>query len=67
MATFAIKTETEEDFFRRGRKLARAADCGEQLTESHVVSFEDPADAMPAHTMVILEYLHADDNSPAAK
>lgn len=46
MTKLTIKTGTEEDFFRRGRVLARAADRGEQLPDERIISFEDPADVM---------------------
>ncbi len=46
MKILTIKTGTEEDFFERGREIARVADCGEVPVESHVISFEDPADMM---------------------
>jgi len=44
MTKLTIKTGTEDDFFKRGRQLARAADRGEQLLDERIVSFEDPAD-----------------------
>ena len=46
MTTFTIKTGTEDDFFKRGRELARAADRGEPLPDERIISFEDPADVM---------------------
>lgn len=46
MTTLMIKTGTEEDFFKRGRRLAEAADSGERLPEERILSFEDPADMM---------------------
>ena len=46
MSTLTVKTGTEEDFFKRGRQLARTADRGEQLPNERIVSFEDPADLM---------------------
>ena len=46
MKQLTIKTGTEADFFSRGRELAKAADRGEMLLESHIISFEDPADMM---------------------
>ena len=46
MTTFTIKTGTEDDFFQRGRELARAADRGEPLPDERIISFEDPADVM---------------------
>ena len=46
MTKLTIKTGTEEDFFKRGRLLAKAADRGEQLPDERIISFEDPADVM---------------------
>lgn len=46
MKQLTIKTGTEEDFFNRGREVARMADQDEVLAESHVISFEDPAEMM---------------------
>ena len=46
MTKLTIKTGTEADFFRRGRKLAKAVDRGEQLPDERIISFEDPADVM---------------------
>ena len=46
MTKLTIKTGTEEDFFKRGRQLARAADRGEPIPEERIISFEDPADVM---------------------
>ena len=46
MNKLIIKTGTEEDFFRRGRQLARIADRGEPLPEERIISFEDTADIM---------------------
>lgn len=46
MKKLTIKTGTEEDFFKSGRKLARLADSGAPLPEEIVVSFEDPAEVL---------------------
>lgn len=46
MTKLIIKTGTEEDFFERGRRLARAADRGERLADERIISFEDPVDVM---------------------
>ena len=41
MTNLTIKTGTEDDFFKRGRQLGRAADRGERLPDERVISFED--------------------------
>ena len=46
MSALMIKTGTEDDFFRRGRELAQAADRGQALPEQSTISFEDPADVV---------------------
>lgn len=39
-----VKTETADDFFERGKSLARRLDKGEKLSLQRIVSFEDPED-----------------------
>ncbi len=46
MSKLTIKTGTEDDFFRRGRQLARSSDRGEALPSESTISFEDPADVV---------------------
>jgi predicted transcriptional regulator len=46
MSKLTIKTSTEDEFFQRGRQLARAADLGEVLPNESTISFEDPADVV---------------------
>ena len=46
MTKFILKTGTEQEFFERGRKIARAADRGEALPDERYISFEDPAELM---------------------
>jgi predicted transcriptional regulator len=46
MNKLIVRTATEEEFFKRGRKLAKLADLGEPLPEERVVSFEDPAEVL---------------------
>lgn len=46
MSKLTIKTSTEDEFFQRGRQLARAADLGEALPNESTISFEDPADVV---------------------
>ncbi|WP_145535770.1 MarR family transcriptional regulator [Yersinia thracica] len=42
MDKLVIKTATEDDFFKRGKKLATLADTGQTLPEEHTITFEDP-------------------------
>ncbi|MBZ0092949.1 MAG: MarR family transcriptional regulator [Sulfuricellaceae bacterium] len=46
MSKLIVKTGTEEDFFKRGRTLAKIADQGEPLPNEQIISFEDPADVL---------------------
>lgn len=66
MTKFTIKTGTEEDFFKRGGQLARAADRGEQLPDERIVSFEDPADLMKLITAARLTLFRAVKEMPGS-
>lgn len=66
MTKLTIKTGTEEDFFKRGRKLAQIADRGEQLPDERVVSFEDPADVMKLITTARLALFRAVRDMPGS-
>lgn len=39
-----VGISSRENFFKRGRVLAKKADKKEPLKPSHIISFEDPAD-----------------------
>lgn len=66
MTKLTIKTGTEEDFFKRGRKLAKAADRGEPLPDERIVSFEDPADLMKLITAARLALFRAIKEQPGS-
>ena len=66
MKQLTIKTGTVDDFFNRGREIARAADHGEALVESHVISFEDPADMMKLITEGRLALFRAVKDMPGS-
>jgi len=66
MTNLTIKTGTEEDFFKRGRQLARTADGGEPLPDEHVISFEDPADVMKLMTEARLALFRAVKDTPGS-
>lgn len=44
MSKTRIESSTEAEFFARGKRLARLVDRGETLAESHLVTFDDPAE-----------------------
>ena len=46
MKKVTVKVESPEDFFRRGKDIARRADRGEPLAEEMTLSFEDTADML---------------------
>lgn len=66
MTKLTVKTGTEEDFFKRGRQLAKAADRGEQLPDERIVSFEDPADLMKLITTARLALFRAVNEMPGS-
>src|SRR5436190_19907838 len=40
----SVKTETRENFFARGKHIAKMLDKGEKISSSRIISFEDPED-----------------------
>ncbi|QXP85665.1 HTH domain-containing protein [Methylococcus sp. Mc7] len=66
MKTLTIKTATEDDFFKRGRTLARFADNAEALPEEYVISFEDPADVLKLLSTARLALLKAIKEQPGS-
>ena len=66
MTKLTLKTGTEDDFFKRGRQLAKAADRGEPLPDERIVSFEDPADVMKLITTARLALFRAVKDRPGS-
>ena len=66
MTKLIIKTATEEDFFKRGRQLATAADRGEPFPDERIISFEDPADVMKLITTARLALFRAVKEMPGS-
>ena len=66
MSKLTIDTGTEEDFFKRGRQLAKAADRGEKLPDERIISFEDPADVMKLITAARLALFRAVKEMPGS-
>lgn len=66
MTKLIIKTGTEEDFFKRGRQLAQAADHGELLVDERILSFEDPAEVMKLVTVARLALFRAVKEMPGS-
>jgi predicted transcriptional regulator len=59
MKNVVIKTATEQDFFARGRRLAKVADAGKRLPRETVISFEEPADLLRVLTSARLDLFRA--------
>ena len=66
MSQFTITTSTEQAFFQRGRKLARAADEGESLAAERILSFEDPAEMMKLISAARLALFRAVRQAPGS-
>lgn len=66
MNKLTIKTGTEDDFFRRGRQLARAADRDQKFPEESVISFEDPAEVVKLITTARLALFRAVKELPGS-
>lgn len=66
MTKLTIKTGTEEEFFKRGRRLAKAADRGEPIPDERIISFEDPADVMKLITVTRLALFRAVKDMPGS-
>jgi hypothetical protein len=60
MTPFTIKTETTEEFFKRGRQWAKAADQGKRLPQVRGISFEDPVEMMQFMTATRLALFRAE-------
>ena len=66
MKSIALRTATEQEFFKRGRALAQRADAGQPLPEEHTVSFQEPAELLKLLTATRLELLWAIMDEPAS-
>ncbi len=59
MKRTTVRVGTAREFFARGRKYAQRARTGKRLPESHLVTFEDPADMMQILSPAKLKLLQA--------
>lgn len=66
MKNVTLKAGNEQDFFRRGRVLARLADAGQPLPEERTISFEDPADLLRLLTASRLDVLRSVKGEPGS-
>lgn len=46
MSELIVTTGSEEEFFRRGKEVARLADQGAAIPDERIIRFEDPADLL---------------------
>ncbi len=66
MKNVTLKAGSEQDFFRRGKALARLADAGLPMPEERTVSFEDPADLLRLLTASRLEVFRSVKGEPGS-
>ena len=66
MKNVTLKAGSAQDFFRRGRVLARLADAGQPMPEERTVSFEDPADLLRLLTASRLEVFRSVKGKPGS-
>ncbi|MCD2513357.1 hypothetical protein [Comamonas endophytica] len=59
MTQLKTQTGTEAEFFKRGRDIAKAADAGKAIPETHLLTFADPADMLAVSTPKRLELFKA--------
>ena len=61
---FTVKTESREDFFARGKHIAKLLDKGELIAPKRIISFEDPKDLIKFLTTAKLALLAAIRKAP---
>lgn len=66
MKNVTLKAGNEQDFFRRGKVLARLADAGQPMPEERTVSFEDPADLLRLLTASRLDVFRSVKGEPGS-
>lgn len=66
MKNITIKASTEQDFFNRGKSLARLADAGKPLPEEWTVSFEEPAELLRLLTVSRLDVFRSVKDQPGS-
>ena len=64
MSTLTLRTGSEEDFFKRGKKLARLTDAGKPIPQERVISFEEPAELLKLLTAAKLDLFRAIKEHP---
>ncbi len=66
MKNFILKAGNEQDFFQRGKALAKLVDAGKKLPEERTLSFEDPADLLRLLTVSRLDIFRSVKDAPGS-
>ncbi len=66
MRNINVNTGTTEEFFTRGREIARKVDRGEPLDPEYTLTFEDPADMFAVMSPARLDIFRAAKAEPAS-
>jgi predicted transcriptional regulator len=66
MKNVTLKAGNEQDFFRRGKLLARMADAGQPMPEERTVSFENPSDLLRLLTASRLDVFRSVKSEPGS-
>ncbi|MFP3565479.1 HTH domain-containing protein [Paraburkholderia sp. SIMBA_030] len=61
-----VGTGSEAEFFARGKRIARAADRGEAIPETRIITFEDPADVAQLLTQARIGVFRSVKAEPAS-
>lgn len=61
-----IKVASADDFFKRGKEIAKLADQGKRIPSEHIISFEDPEDLARLITTAKLVLFRAVKESPGS-
>lgn len=66
MRKITVSTGSVEDFFQRGREIARQVDCGKAISPECTLTFEDPGDMFAVMSSARLEIFRAAKAQPAS-
>ncbi len=66
MRNVIVKTGTNEEYFARGREIARKIDRGEALEPEFTLTFEDPVDMFAVMSPARLDLFRAAKADPAS-
>lgn len=66
MSEFKIRTGPVDDFFKRGKAIAKKADAGEALKEEATLTFEDPDDVLELLTPARLKVFREVKDAPGS-